>query len=70
MLDEEDKKYFDNINFVFNDDIKFKKEFAKGFLDSFVKIYDTLSCIAAICSGVLPSLFCIFIFGLYLAYIL
>lgn len=43
MLDEEDKKYFDSINFVFNDDIKFKKEFAKGFLDSFVKIYDTLN---------------------------
>lgn len=43
MLNKEDKEYFDSINFVFNDDVKFKKEFADGFLDSFVKIYDTLN---------------------------
>lgn len=43
MLDEEDKKYFDSMNFVFNNNVKIKKEFVKEFTNNFVRIYDTLT---------------------------
>lgn len=43
LLDKRDKEYFDSINFVFNDDKKYKKEFANDFGNNFANIYNTLT---------------------------
>lgn len=43
MLDKEDKEYMDSINFVFNNNVELKKEFANGIINTFIERYSSLT---------------------------
>ena len=43
LVDKEDKEWFDSVNFVYNDNIEYKKEFANEITNTFVERYDNLT---------------------------
>lgn len=43
LADKEDKDWFDSVNFVYNDNIEQKKEFANEITNTFVERYDNLT---------------------------